>query len=382
MGYQKSLELSGEKLQGVTYIESIGRLLDKLRPAGTQRDRAGNRAFFFDQYVALLLMYFFNPVLDSLRGLQKASELKKVQKQCQCGRVSLGALSEAGRVFEPEKLREIVQELSAQNDPATLPAEREALRTLTAVDGSLLPALPRMTWALWQDDRHRAAKLHLHFEVARGIPVDANGTCAQESEIRQLRHSVEGGRLYVVDRGYVAYELLEEIMQARASFIVRVKSNTAFTVQEERPIAPEAQAAGVIRDVIVARLGTEHHKRQVTRPVRLVEVRSGVDTILVVTDRLDLPADLVALAYRYRWSVELFFRWLKCVLGCRHLLGESFHAVQIQMYAALIASLLLVAWTPKKPNKRTFEMLCFYFSGWATEDELQRHIEQLPTASG
>jgi len=357
-------------------------LLDKLRPAGTQRDRAGNRAFFFDQYVALLLMYFFNPVLDSLRGLQKASELKKVQKQCQCGRVSLGALSEAGRVFEPEKLREIVQELSAQNDPATLPAEREALRTLTAVDGSLLPALPRMTWALWQDDRHRAAKLHLHFEVARGIPVDANGTCAQESEIRQLRHSVEGGRLYVVDGGYVAYELLEEIMQARASFIVRVKSNTAFTVHEERPIAPEAQAAGVIRDVIVARLGTAHHKRQVTRPVRLVEVRSGVDTILVVTDRLDLPADLVALAYRYRWSVELFFRWLKCVLGCRHLLGESFHAVQIQMYAALIASLLLVAWTPKKPNKRTFEMLCFYFSGWATEDELQRHIEQLPTASG
>jgi len=237
-------------------------LLDKLRPAGTQRDRAGNRAFFFDQYVALLLMYFFNPVLDSLRGLQKASELKKVQKQCQCGRVSLGALSEAGRVFEPEKLREIVQELSAQNDPATLPAEREALRTLTAVDGSLLPALPRMTWALWQDDRHRAAKLHLHFEVARGIPVDANGTCAQESEIRQLRHSVEGGRLYVVDGGYVAYELLEEIMQARASFIVRVKSNTAFTVQEERPIAPEAQAAGVIRDVIVARLGTDHHKRQ------------------------------------------------------------------------------------------------------------------------
>ena len=99
-------------------------------------------------------------------------------------------------------------------------------------------------------------------------------------------------------------------------------------------------------------------------------------------DRLDLPADLVALAYRYRWSVELFFRWLKCVLGCRHLLGDSFQAVQIQVYAALIASLLLVAWTHKKPNKRTFEMLCFYFSGWASEDELLHHLQQLPNGSG
>ncbi len=337
---------------------------------------------FFDQYVSLVLMYFFNPVLDSLRGLQKASELEKVQRQCRSKRVSLGALSEAASVFEPERLREIVRELSAQTGAASLPAEREALHPLTAVDGSLLRALPRMTWALWQDERHRAAKLHLHFEVARGIPVDASITCGQASEIRQLRTSLEAGRLYVLDRGYAAYELLEEIMRARASFIVRVKSNTTFTVQEERSISPEAQAAGVIRDVLIGRLGTDHHKRLVRRAVRLVEIRNGDETLLLVTDRLDLSADLLALAYRYRWSVELFFRWLKCVLGCRHLLGESFHAVQIQVYAALIASLLLVAWTHKKPNKRTFEMLCFYFSGWATAQEVQRHLEQLPTASG
>ena len=317
-----------------------------------------------------------------MRGIQRASELKKVQRQCRTGRVSLGALSEAAAIFEPERLREIIRELSVQVGPAAMSAEQEALRTLTAVDGSLLPALPRMAWALWQDDRHRAAKLHLHFEVARGIPVDASITCGQESEIRQLRCSVEAGRLYVLDRGYVAYELLREMMQAHASFIVRVKHNTAFTVQEERPISPEARAAGVTRDVIVARLGADHSKRLITQPLRLVEVRNGDDTIRLLTDRLDLPADLVALAYRYRWSVELFFRWLKCVLGCRHLLGDSFQAVQIQVYAALIASLLLVAWTHKKPNKRTFEMLCFYFSGWASEDELLHHLQQLPNGSG
>ena len=103
------------------------------------------------------------------------------------------------------------------------------------------------------------------------------------------------------------------------------------------------------QDVIVARLGADHSKRLITQ--RLVEVNNGEDTIRLLTDRLDLPSDLVAFAYRYRWNVELFFRWLKCVLGCRHLLGESLQAVQIQVYAALIASLLLVAWTHKNPNK-------------------------------
>ena len=96
------------------------------------------------------------------------------------------------------------------------------------------------------------------------------------------------------------------------------------------------------------------------------------------TDQMDLAADLVALAYRFRWSVELFFRWLKCILGCRHLLGESLSGVTIQVDVALIASLLVTLWTGRKPTKRTFEMFCLYFTGWASAEELQRHIEQLP----
>jgi IS4 transposase len=77
------------------------------------------------------------------------------------------------------------------------------------------------------------------------------------------------------------------------------------------------------------------------------------------------PAELVALAYRYRWTVELFFRWFKCILGCRHWQGESLNALTIQVYAGLIASLLLTVWTNQKPNKRTFEMMCHYMAGWA-----------------
>ncbi|MBC7502660.1 MAG: IS4 family transposase [Herminiimonas sp.] len=378
MGYQLSLGWE-EKLQGFKYIEGIQELLRVLRPVGTERDRAHNRQFFFDQYVSLLLLYFFNPIVDSLRGLQKATALKKVQKQCGGQPVSLAALSEAAAAFKPEALRKVFRELAGKAFPVILPRDREALRTLTAVDGSLLPALSRMVWALWKDATHRAVKLHLHFEVARGIPVDASLTAGQDSEVGQLRTHLEAGRLYVLDRGYAAYALLEAIINAKASFIVRVKANIAYVLQQEREITLQAQAAGVLRDVLVSRLGSDHRPQLVTHPVRLLEIKSGYGTILLVTDQLTMDADLIALAYRYRWTVELFFRWLKCVLGCRHWLGHSFHAVQIQVYAALIASLLLVIWTGRKPNKRTFEMFCLYFAGWATAEELHDHLEKLPT---
>ena len=101
-----------------------------------------------------------------------------------------------------------------------------------------------------------------------------------------------------------------------------------------------------------------------------------METWWLLTNKLDLPAELVALGYRYRWTVELFFRWLKCVLGCKQLLTTSENGVALQIYTALIASLLIVLWTGRKPTKRTWEMLQFYFQGWASLDEVEAHLEK------
>jgi hypothetical protein len=92
---------------------------------------------------------------------------------------------------------------------------------------------------------------------------------------------------------------------------------------------------------------------------------------------LDLDAELLALAYRYRWAVEVFFCWVKYVLGCRHLLSQGFNGVRLQAYATFIASLLISLWVGQVPAKRTYEMLCFYLSGWATASELLAHIDRL-----
>ena len=78
--------------------------------------------------------------------------------------------------------------------------------------------------------------------------------------------------------------------------------------------------------------------------------------------------------------MELFFRWFICILGCRHLLSQSPNGVAIQVYVALIASLLIVLWTGRKPNKRTLEMIQFYLMGWASLEELERHLG-MPTAT-
>lgn len=383
MARQRRPAVTEEQVQHLKYFRLLQPFLERLQTVGTARDRAGNRLLFFDQYVSLILLHFFNPILSSLRSLQQASALDKVQKRLGIRRTSLGSLSEATGVFDAEHLRDIVHELAERALPLEHGRDAEALRDLTAVDGTILPALPKMAWALWQDEQHRAAKMHLHFDVLKGVPVEATLTPAASSEPEQLRATLQPDRLYVIDRGYAGYQLFRDILDARSSFVGRVKDNTAFTVAEERPLTTEARVAGVVRDVVVAKLGSAHHKNYLRQPVRLVIVRrtktdGTTEELWLVTDRLTLPAELVALAYRYRWTVELFFRWFKCVLGCRHLLAHDANGVAIQIYVALIASLLITLWTGRKPSKRTWEMIQLYLTGWASLEELERHLATLP----
>jgi len=206
-------------------------------------------------------------------------------------------------------------------------------------------------------------------------------TPAACSEPAQLRAMLESGRLYVIDRGYQDYSLFRDMLDAGSSFIGRVKNNIAYAVEEERELTAAARAAGVIRDVVLSRLGTSHHKDELKQPVRLVVIATTDDDgkpteLWLLTDRMNLPAETVGLAYRYRWTVELFFRWFKQILGCRHLISTKEKGVTMQVYAAVIASLLVVLWTGLKANKRTWEMLQYYFMGWATVAEVERHIQR------
>jgi len=387
-------EIDERALTGFRCVKPVLKLLAHLHDTATERDRAGNRQWHMDQHIALLLLFMFNPICDSLRSLQRASQLNKVQRLLGVPRASLGSLSEANRVFDAELLKGLIGQLAAQLKPLPHdPRLSDVGAILTLVDGTLLDALPKMAWALWKDDRHRALKAHIHYELLSGVPVKGTLTPARRHENHVLREQLEAGRLYVLDRGYGSYELLQQIRAAGSNFICRMKDNTRLIVPQPRPLDEAAKKAGIVRDVVgevgsattrqfirIIEIKCRPYKKECGRKTKYD--RSGPcsgETLLVATDRMDLAADVVAFIYQRRWQIEVFFRFFKHILGCRHLISHHPNGIELQLYAAIIACLLIALWTGKKPNKATCEMVAWYMIGVATTDELEAHLRTLQT---
>ena len=151
MARQSVEKIQAKDITGLKYFDQLAPLLQRLHDDGCDRDKAGNRTLHYDQYCMLLLLYLFNPIVTSLRGIQQASELKKVQKKLGCARASLGSLSEATSVFDPERLKEIIGELGNQLKPLQQDSRLSSIKqTITLVDGSLLSVLPSMMEASWR----------------------------------------------------------------------------------------------------------------------------------------------------------------------------------------------------------------------------------------
>ena len=137
------------------------------------------------------------------------------------------------------------------------------------------------------------------------------------------------------------------------------------------------RAAGVIWAGVV-RLGSSGEGPRV-RVVRLLGVEENI--ILATTlGREAAGPELLGLLYRHRWQVEMFFRWVKCSLGCRHWLAESPQGAALQVYLALIAAQLLVLYSGERPNRRQMEAIQFYLMGWGDEAQLLRHAPKIKKA--
>lgn len=388
----KREKIKESQLQGFKYFKAIGGMLESLHEAGCQRDRAGNRLLHMDQYMSLLLLYMFNPICTSLRAVQQASELNKVQRILGCPRASLGSLSESARVFDSALMQEIIEHLSDKLKPISSHSKLDDLPgALTAVDGTLIPALSKMTWALWKTNQ-QAVKAHTQFDLQKHVPVKITITDGNGNEKQVLAEHLEPGRIYVQDRGYAKLALFQQILNAQSSFVCRLHDDAVYEVLEEYPLTEDAKAAGIVFDRKVRLGSNKKTKEQLSVPVRLIAVkctphvkraktgRGGPEqgeTLLIATDRFDLEADVIALIFKHRWMIEIFFRFFKHVLGCRHLLSYCQNGIEMQTYAAIIACLLIALWTGRKPTLRTYEMLCWYFTGMASEAELLAHIAKL-----
>jgi hypothetical protein len=398
-----SRKIRERDVRGLKYFRQLRPLFDRLHEVGCARDRAGNRTLHFDQYCCLVMLYMFNPIVSSLRAIRQASELKNVQRKLGCARASLGSLSESARVFDPALLQGVVAELGEQLMPiARDPKLAEVKHLVTLVDGTLLKALTRITQAMWLTSRtgtaHHAWRLHTHFELDKHAPSRMELTIGRNSgasdERAVLKRSLQPDRCYVMDRGYAQFALFNAIHAADSSYVCRVRDNSVYQIHQSRPLSHEASEAGVISDEIVILGDTMKADRRPDHPIRLVCVKTSPhekrsnrkgntgagpsDGVLrIATNLLDVPAEIVAHLYRHRYVIELFFRFFKHVLGCRHLLSDDPRGIEIQVYCAIIACMLISLYTGRKPTLRTYEMVCYYFTGLADLEELLAHIAGL-----
>ena len=396
MAGKKRKKVRDEDVTGLKYFDKLQPLLKRLHKVGCQRDKAGNRKLHMDEYCMLILLFLFNPVVRSLRAIQQASELRKVQRKLGCLRASLGSLSEATDVFEPERLKEIIAELGQQLQPiASDPRLHDVRHVVTLVDGTLLKGLPVLARAAMVDSRAAKAKakwrLHTQFDLERGVPIRidlSEGNAGGESDERAvLRRALDKGHCYVTDRGYAKFALFNAIAAAESSYVCRLRDNSRYEVAEDRPLAAEDVEAGIALDALVHLGDYKGTEERPDHPLRLVvvkttphEKRGGPASnglLLIATNLLDLPAWIIALLYRYRWTIEIFFRFFKHTLGCRSLLSHDPVGIEIQTYCAIIACMLISLWTGRKPTLRTYEMICYYFTGLADEDELLAHLAKL-----
>lgn len=400
---KKTPKIRERDVQGLKYFKKLRPLFDRLHEVGSQRDRAGNRTLHMDSYCCLVMLFMFNPIVSSLRAIQQASGLRNVQRKLGCARASLGSLSESARVFDPSLMRGIVQELGEQLMPlARDPRLADVKHLVTLVDGTLLKALPRIARAMWLTTRtgtkHHAFRLHTQFQLDKSVPTRMDLTIGRNSgdsdEREVLKRNLQPDHCYVMDRGYAKFTLFNAIHAADSSYVCRVRDNSGYEVVEDRRLTQEDLDAGAVSDQVI-RLGQAiKPNRQVDHAVRLVCVQTTPhdkrsnrkgntgagpsDGVLrIATNLTDVPASIIALLYRYRFTIEVFFRFFKHILGCRHLLSDSPQGIQIQTYCAIIACMLISLYTGRKPTLRTYEMVCYYFTGLADEEELLAHIAKL-----
>lgn len=290
---------------------------------------------YYDFFV--FFVYYFTSGAKSLKllinGLLNKGLLPDELKLRQ---VPYSTFSDAFERFSPNLFRSVFQHLIQKLHFKEIP-ELMVLGTLYCIDGSLFPVISSMLWADYTST-HKAVKLHLCFELNRMIPVDFLVTAGNSNERKALLKMLVKGVTYIADRGYGAFYVYHAIIQAKAHFIIRIKTNILFTQQESLKVQLPVSVQHIFTDVTDEFIRFKNDKH--AHIYRLVRFVIGSESFYVLTDRRDLTTFQIIMLYAYRWQIELMFRFLKRTINGIHLIKHCQQGVTIQFYMMLIVAVL------------------------------------------
>jgi len=214
-------------------------------------------------------------------------------------------------------------------------------RTIYALDSTTIDlCLSLFPWARFRA-RKGAVKMHTLLDVRGSIPTFIEVTDGKVHDVNILDQILpEADSFYVMDRAYVDFERLYTFHQCAAFFVVRTKSGIRLRRRYSHPVD---KTTGVLSDQTVVLESTESakHYPAAMRRIRFHDAEHSL-TLVFLTNNFDLPAITVALLYKARWRVELFFKWIKQHLRIKAFFGTSENAVKTQIWIAISIYVLVM----------------------------------------
>lgn len=389
----KKLAVWPKAVAGGKYVRLLEGFLRQLR----NEDAHGNRQLFLDDVFVAYLLAFFNPTIRSLRTIEDFSQTVQAQKHLSVRKICRSTLSDFNQLANPERLAPILTALRAQLSQKASPENKHAegdlqglLQQAVAVDGTFLPATAEVTWALaarnQRSVKRSRARLDVQLSIENWLPEVMVGAPQGMSESNHAALHVESGKLYLYDRGFSGFALLDahyreegEQFVPRAHFVVRYRevggNSPELVDSRDQPLSIAARRVGVVSDRLgyfVSSKPSRHPLRDVPLREVLVELESAgpTKTLRLITNLLDVSAETVAQLYRYRWQIELFFRWLKCYARFGHLISHTREGVVTHFYVTVIAVVLMYLHTGHRPSKYLFALMSLVASGASTLDNV------------
>jgi hypothetical protein len=257
-------------------------------------------------------------------------------------RVARSTLADANETRDWRIYADLAQGLirTARDLYVNEPLAVDLAETVYALDATIIDlCLSVFPWARYR--RHDAAvKLHTQLDLRGSIPTIVQITEGKVADVTVLDQlPLEAGAIYIMDRGYVDFARLHRFVDEAAFFVTRTKRGIRFRRRISRPVD---FATGLVSDHTVG-LVTAEARRDYSAPLRRVRYRDPTTKkrLSFLTNNFTLPALTIALLYKSRWAVELFFRWIKQHLRLKAFYGTSENAVKTQIWIALSVYVLV-----------------------------------------